>query len=86
MKKSLIEKILKDKRLFWGFLGTLVFVIIGFTCFIAGAYLTGRHVLEWFISDTALVIYYIVLAIVIPIVICILILKFCLGDNANGRK
>lgn len=84
--KSKWEKFLSNKKLFWSVVGTLIFLVVGTTLFFLGAYLTGWYVWEWFISGTALVIYYIALCIVLPIIGGLFLMKYLYGDKFNGRK
>ena len=56
MKKKL-QLLLKDKNRLFILLGSLAFLIIGFICFVIGAYLTGWDIWSWFLSEHAILFY-----------------------------
>lgn len=80
MLDRLKEKIIKfynNKKLFWSVMGTIIFLVVGLIAFVIGAYASGWYVLEYLISPTAIVFYFIGLFVVIPIIVMVIIYIYC---------
>lgn len=67
MKK--IRELLKNKKVFYSFIGTAIFLILGIIAFIIGAYASGWNVFDSLVSPNAIFWYVVILLLVIPCII-----------------
>ena len=75
--KNYLKNFYEKKSLFWTVIGTVIFLVFGLTIFVIGAYASGWYVLEYLVSPTAIVLYFIFFFIGIPAAIVILTYLFC---------